>query len=241
VIGNDYDLRVFGSLSVRGTAEHRVRLEDVRIVPSMDTEKPSPIDIEFAYIKGGNLWDVRLGAVYGSLRLVDSFVDATELFYLHYPTSDSLIARNVFMNGRGVLSVGLGEGVRVDVVNNYFDLALPPYEEVTSRAVVTLWTSYGSASLIVHRNTFAKPDLTAVALAYEASNLHAEENYWSTHTLGTIQRMIYDRNDDLSLAAKIPYEPYLTAPHPLTPTPTTPAHAWPRPEFASDAGVDASE
>ena len=48
----------------------------------------------------------------------------------------------------------------------------------------------------------------------------ATGNWWGTTDIGTIEGMIYDRNDDSDSASTIPFEPFLTAPDPLTPDPT---------------------
>ena len=54
----------------------------------------------------------------------------------------------------------------------------------------------------------------------EAVNAYdAASNYWSTIDTSNIAAMIFDKNDDLSSAGYINYEPVLAAPDPKTPLP----------------------
>ena len=55
-------------------------------------------------------------------------------------------------------------------------------------------------------------------LIIDNSKMTAKNNYWNTSDPAVIESMIYDRNDDLNIYNYIEYEPFLTAPHPDTPT-----------------------
>jgi hypothetical protein len=52
---------------------------------------------------------------------------------------------------------------------------------------------------------------------YPSTSMIATENYWGTKDTSEIDDMIYDKNDDITCANYIEYEPILTEPHPNVP------------------------
>ncbi|NHZ86748.1 MAG: T9SS type A sorting domain-containing protein, partial [Planctomycetia bacterium] len=134
----------------------------------------------------------------------------TSYTYLWYPEKDCFIERNVF-NNAGRISVGARD-VNVYIRKNTFYTDKPitntPY-------VAENWASYGTSETIIKYNTFLNTDRITIGLpsGYDDGKIDAKENYWSTTDEAIIQSMIYDKNDDLSCAGYIAYQPFLSSPH----------------------------
>ena len=48
-------------------------------------------------------------------------------------------------------------------------------------------------------------------------NVNATQNYWDGLTEQDIEKLIYDKNDDISIDKEVKFLPMLTGPHPDTP------------------------
>ena len=134
--------------------------------------------------------------------------------YLWYPKGDCVIERNVFIDSGG-LSLSSGP-VSVSVRNNVFHGNQG--DGFGMRFAIEVWTG-GPSTLLIENNSFLSTDRVAVAIEGDSTTASAVNNYWGTSQTATIDAMIHDQNDDFSLAGRVPYTPFLTAPHADTPDP----------------------
>ena len=195
------DIQIFGSLHAVGTTNSFVRFNGTNIKPggnSVSQDQPFNINIKYSDFSGGSLYYPTGNAIYGSLNLQDSKLTGIPYMYLWYPVADSYIERNIFINSGGI-SAGL-DNVDLFVRNNVF------IDQTTGHAVRN-WAAYGTANQIVEFNSFLSQDRIALALQYSSSAMSGSNNYWGTIDEATIESMIWDRNDDLTLPIEpVPYD-----------------------------------
>ena len=211
VRGNRQPLQVQGSLIVEGAAQNKVKLNDVVIVPAGASEAaPHRIEIRHATIEGGSLYAPTPGPVVGSLQLFDSSLNADEHLALNNPLGANRIERNFFQRGR--ISYRLSGASSLVIKNNHFS------PSSSSPNIENLAMSPESSSEL-RFNTFSSIIGTAVALpaGFPTARLDAASNYWGTTSAAAIERLIFDRNDDLNSGSVVVFEPFLTGPHPDTP------------------------
>lgn len=212
VMGNHQSIQVQGTLAVNGTSSNRVTISDAFISPVGTLASNHAIRIRGAQVTGGSIYAPSGDAIYGTLELTDSrFSDLDSYIYLWYPTGPSKIERNVFARSGGI-SYGLRD-VALTIRNNAFiEWKSPP---------VTNWALYGTASADVSLNSFLSTDRIAVELpnGYTSAHINASRNYWGTADIAVINKMIYDKNDDLTSNDYVTYLPILTAPDAATPSP----------------------
>jgi hypothetical protein len=204
---------VFGELKVLGTSNSQVNFENVNIVGGATLEEPFKIDIINSSFSDGSLLSPTGNGMYGSLSLKNSTINNLDYMYLWYPVENCIIEKNIFINS-GKISVGTKDSIKVEILNNLF---ISDNEEVT----VENWASYNSSKTIVSFNSFInnadKIILKLPGGGYDGAYLNGENNYWNTTDKTRIESMIYDKNDDLSCADIIPFEPFLSEPDPNTP------------------------
>lgn len=220
LIGNGNTLRVSGALSILGTSSARTRLVGVHIdAGSVDPDAPSAVEVSHVDMYGGSLLRATGGERYFGFFLGDSRLTGLESLYLWYPIGQVDIERNVFVDMEAI-SIGVTEadGAQVRIRHNYFEGLV--IDAGTPQHWIVVWATYGSAGVSLGYNTFAGSH-GVVALEYDASNVTAEDNYWGTTDPAAIATRIRDQNDEIDLAAVIPFTPFLTAPHPATPTRTS--------------------
>ena len=215
VMGNHQDIQVQGTLAVNGTPSNKVTISDTVISPAGTMANNHAIRIRGAQITGGSVYAATGNAIYGTLELTDSRLSDLDTYnayiYLWYPTGPSKIERNVFVRSGGI-SYGLSD-VALTIRNNAFiEWKSPP---------VTNWAMYGSASADVSLNSFVSTDRIAVELpnGYTSAHINASRNYWGTTDIAVINKMIQDKNDDLTSSDYVTYLPILTAPDAATPSP----------------------
>jgi len=218
VIVNGGSIAVFGTLDVNGDAGSRVLFDGVHVLQGSNTSSVNNsfhIDISYAEFNAGSLYE---GSGYGSLTLTDSILRNTPNMYIWYPVADVHIERNIFLESGGI-SIGTHYGITVNIRNNIFS-GLTTYPAVES------WASYDSSQTIVEFNSFLDTDKTALHLSgggYSGAII-GKNNWWGTTDTSIIEKMIYDRNDDVSVVNIIDYLPILTEPHPNTPIFSTNGH-----------------
>ncbi|TCS84490.1 Ig-like domain-containing protein [Tepidibacillus fermentans] len=220
--GNNNRIRVFGDFEAIGKSNSRIVFNDVNIEPGENTPSEQYlIHIENADIIKGSLYRPTGNAIYGSLILRDSrLFDLESYLYLWYPTSDVYIERNAFVNTGGI-SVGTSDNVKVHILNNAFFNY--------SNFAVENWASYGTSETIVLFNSFLNSkeddlgnpitykDTLVLPAGYSSAKMTATNNYWGTIDETVIEKMIFDKNDDISSASYINFKPYLQSPDPNTP------------------------
>lgn len=209
---------VFGTLEAVGGEQAPIAFNGTHIVPganSATSDQPFKIDIQYAEFSEGSLYAATGNAIYGSLNLSDSVLTDVPYLYLWYPVADSRIERNVFINSGGI-SAGLADDTWLYITNNLF------LDQTTPYAVLN-WAAYDASAQIAEFNSFLSRDRIALSLEYDSSAMTGTNNYWGTTDPAIIESMIYDQHDDLSLPGYIDYEPFLSSPHPATPTLPVPA------------------
>jgi len=205
-------LVVGGGLEAVGTREQPASFRGVNVVPAGSQAQPHFINLERVSFSGGSLYAPTGNAIYGTLRLVDSRLAPGDYAYIWYPTSPVLIERNV-IDGPWRLSIGFrqsGTAPFVVIRNNYF-----------SNPSIESWASYDSGTgPIVELNTFAGSG-TALTLprGYDGAAMIATNNWWGTTDPAAIGSRIFDQNVDIGSPGTIAFQPFLTGPHPNTPTP----------------------
>ena len=165
------------------------------------------LDLEYCTIKNGNNFFHLQG---GSFSLKHCILENIfDYSWLWYPEQDIYIEYNKFINA-GKFSIGHRGDVRVYIRYNLFD-GLP----IGSEFCIKNWAAKDSSQTIVQYNSFINMNGIVLKLPYGCNDaaMSAPENYWGTQDISAIEGMIYDKNDDITCAGYIQYEPILTEPH----------------------------
>ena len=193
---------VWGTLEAIGSQTQYIEFNDVFIEVKGEN---ALVDLEFVYYYGGIPY--RVGFQSRGLLLRNSILQNIDHIYLFYPRDDCYIERNVFI-GADYWVIYLNDPTNIYIRNNVF---------IESDYIGS--ENAPSGEIFVEYNSFLSIDRVAVGLSNSVnSKMTATNNYWNTTDPAVIESMIYDRNDDLNIYNYIEYEPFLTAPHPDTPT-----------------------
>lgn len=221
VYGKDNGIKVCGSLKAIGVKDQKIRFEQVSVGNYGNTfENPALIQIEYADMNGGSLYNHSMGSGgdYGSLLLKDSYLRGFEYpIYIDSPQRNCLIERNIF---DGVTFSCYADYARkITLQNNVF-------YNYKKAAIENMGVTDGS-EIVVKYNSFLTTNQIALRLSGGVEEMDARENYFNTTDKKMIEKMIYDRADDFECRGYISYEPYLMAAHVDTPAP--PAEVTPAP------------
>ena len=158
--------------------------------------------IEYADLRSDTSYDCYRS---GALILKNSKLQGTHPFAIRYPSEDCIIEKNILINAHMFYIDGIGLG-KVIIRNNLFynNMAIKVYKNPYPSQIIAEYNSFLSDGRMVEISSNAR--LTAV------------ENYWGTSNKTIIDTMIRDRNDDLNILYYVEYEPFLTEPHPDTPS-----------------------
>ena len=134
-----------------------------------------------------------------------------------YPEKNTYIEYNKFVSTGG-FSVKLLGDIKVYIRYNLFDTKYPYLHEYFDYCIQNS-ASFHTSETIVKYNSFLNMDGFVLKLptGNDYSSMSATENYWGTQDITAIENMIYDKNDDVTCAGYIQYEPILTEPHSDTP------------------------
>lgn len=212
---------VHGTLRAIGNSSSKVSFDGASSA-NFFSAKSSPgsmlVHVEHADIRDGkSLWPPTGYEQYGHLILRHSTVsDLTYYSYIWYPQQDVFIEYNTFVNSMG-FSIGHGAGeasnVKVYVRWNRFVSLGQGYSG--EPAWITNWASYSNSKTIVNGNAFGTVPAGKYVLylppGYDSAAMDGTSNYWGTTDESVIASRIYDRNDDITVAAVIPYNPILNA------------------------------
>ena len=177
------------------------------------------LDLEYCTITNGNsFWPPSGYEQYGAFSLKHCILENLSYYsYIWYPKQDIYIEYNKFINTGG-FSVGHDDNIKVYIRYNLFNRKnpnLPSYADFC----VKNWAAYSLSQTVVQNNSFINMNGIVLKLpgGYGDAVMAAPENYWGTQDIIAIENMIYDKNDDITCAGYIQYEPILTEPHPDVP------------------------
>lgn len=196
VNGQSNRIEIWGMLDVNGTEESRVILNHVSIWARGEA---GIIDIKFSEITAGKIRTYGDTFVLQDSILMDAY-SPSQGVHIGNGSSYSYIERNIFHHTVDIDTAA----TNTYIYNNVF------FEQTSDCAIIA------GDNPVVKYNSFLSTDRIALKLQNSGS-MTATENYWNTTDTTVIDSMIYDRNDDLSRANYIIYEPILTEPHPNTP------------------------
>ena len=179
------------------------------------------LDLDRCILRNGrSFWPATGHEQYGHFSLTHcELINLTNYSYIWYPERDVHIEYNKLTNTGG-FSIGHSGNTKVYIRYNLFNGRnpnLPSYADYW----IQNWASYDLSETIVKYNSFINTKGIALELpsGYDSAAMSATENYWGMQDTTIIDKMIYDKNDDITSAGYINYQPILTSPHPSTPTP----------------------
>ena len=213
VYGQNFKIRVAGTLDANGTSESNVLFTNVNMIPALSLH--GIISINFSEIQNGGIFN--LGGNYGRGALIlenSKILNDVNSIWIWSPTSDCHIEKNFFLNSCGINVQKDNPPNKIYIRNNVF------YNQEIGYDGIYAVRSYGGGNdtVIVDYNSFLDTDRVALKLGYDG-NMTAINNFWNTKDTAIIDFMIYDRNDNFNCANIIKYEPILTKPDPDTPIP----------------------
>jgi len=218
VNANGFDIQVWGSLKASGSQISKITFNNAVFKFGSDHLTPGRIELVNARLLGGKFLPATGNESYGSFHISDSIFSSVSGFYIWYPTSESLIIGNKFLDSQG-LSIGTRNNVTVR--NNLFIASTPTVRGLQS--AVESWATYDGATVNVSLNSFYVSSGYALALSIDGT-INASENYFDTFDESKISALILDRADTLELRSLI-NSSFLNAPHPSTPVNVAPVVA----------------
>jgi len=211
---NGGSIEAFGSLIVDGQDGSLVTLDSVDInIGNNRSSQPASIDIHYADITGGSFMNPTGGSAYGTYKLTDSTIDSWDGYqYLWYPTSDVIVARNIFKDV-GEFSVGTDGDATVTFENNLF------YDTKNhTGSVIVNWAAYGTP-IQVTGNSFLNTSRVVLEVkdGYSSAFIDAPGNWFNTTDIDEINARVLDKNDSLSYGSVIDVSGYLNSSNSSTP------------------------
>ncbi|MBN2467584.1 MAG: PKD domain-containing protein [Deltaproteobacteria bacterium] len=157
-----------------------------------------------------------------TLTLLDSTLEDSSIMVIGL-RGDSRIERNVFVNSHHNAFGSPWDSTRIYVTNNVFVqcsgdyvVGLANYSGMSNSQIIFEYNSF------LTTNKVALKDLTPIDISVPGRTFNpyilVAKNYWGTTDTRVIDSMIYDRNDDLECFTYFRYQPFLTQPHPDTPS-----------------------
>jgi|GEM_PF-2369740 len=209
---------VFGSLNAIGTKDDMIQFERIDISSGDDPTYSTPNRICISNVEFLSPSSIRIER-YGSFSITDSVMRNTRLSIVSTPSQNCYLERNIFINCSGIsimyLDTYIGENTISYIVRNNVLYSDHAYNWDTYDYAIDV-LSVPINKLVLEYNSFLFTDRYVI----RGENVNAANNFWNTTDTTIIDRMIHDRNDDLSLSSYIEYKPFLTKPHVNTPDPT---------------------
>jgi hypothetical protein len=178
------------------------------------------LDLDYCIIRNGQsaFWFDNTG----SFNLTNSeFSNLSQESYLWYPSQDTYIEFNAFVNTTGI-KIGTD-----DYSSNSSVFVFIKYNLFINNQgyVINNFASYGLSKTSVNNNSFAGTSgiILEVEKTSTTADMDATQNYWGTSDTSIIASMIYDKNNDASCSSFINYLPILDVPDPgipVAPEPT---------------------
>ena len=203
IIGDGFELQIFGRLQAVGTPSTRVTFKNTFVDGG---NAPYTITCRFCrFTDGGCYYNSDNG---GSIVLEDSILERTFSPWIWQSSaSNAVVSRNIFLRCQGILVFADQAHFTGEIRNNVF------FEPVSRAVQVT-----GGTLTNVAYNSFLSTDRVALRLSQSFSSaMSAPYNFWNTTNTQVIDLMIFDRSDDLNVSSYISYLPLLLTPHAATP------------------------
>lgn len=233
--GHGNKITVDGKFVTYGSSEKIVFITDTHFIAGK--YDVGVIDLRHTDVSGGSILSPRFFDGHkASVNITDSTLShVSDEIYIFYPPFNMTFSRNVFYKCGGI-SVGT-EGIVVTIRNNLFFRQTTPFavknwarmpfviDQEDSHDGKNYWYPH---DMKVKHNSFLCNDQVALRLEPRYNDAYmreAQSNYFGTVNGDAVAGMIYDRRNTTTIHSKVAYEPFLTAPHPLTPE---------RPEFICD-------
>jgi len=177
------------------------------------------VDLDYCVIKNGLsvFWFDNTGF----LNITNSDLrDLSEYSYLWYPSEDSYIEYNSFINATG-MKIGTD-----DYYANASGSVYIRYNLFSDSQgfVINNYASCGLSKIHVNNNSFTNCEspVLEVEKTSTTADMDASQNFWGTNDTAIIESMIYDENDDPNCTSYILYLPILDGADPETPIAPTP-------------------
>lgn len=194
-MGGGTAIEVFGELLATGTEEQRITISRTRISTMYASNGAN-----FAYT---NL--IRSSLSGRDITVTDSFIYSTGGLDYRYLSIEKSV---IYLASRN-------NSIRQPAfIKNSYIGAADEYEITVESDNIAV-----GIESIFEGNHLANPDLLTVKLHRGSNDVDISGNYWGTTDTEIIDSIIYDRNDDLNEKAYIIYEPILSTPSPLVPSP----------------------
>jgi len=233
--GRGNKIVVDGKFVSFGSSEKIVFVKDTNFVAGKSDA--GVIDLRHTDVSGGSILSPQFFDGHkASVNISDStLAHVVDEMYIFYPPANMTIARNVFYKCGGI-NVGT-EGVVVTFRNNLVFRQTTPFA-VKNWARMPFVISQEESDdgknhwyphdMDIRHNSFLCADQVALRVEPRYNDAYmreAQNNYFGTTNAAKIAGMIFDRRNSTTIHSKVIYEPFLAAPHALTPQ---------RPEFICD-------
>jgi len=205
-----------GKIYAHGTSTNRIFFKGGNnsiFFKALSSNIDTFLDLEYCTIKNGNSFGFFASAFSLKYCILENLSDYSDIWC---PEQDIYIEYNKFINAGG-FSVGYDRNIKVYIRYNLFD-GLPSYPSGNNFCIQN-WGAWDSSQTIVQYNSFINMDGIVLKLSpgCNLAAISAPENYWGTQDTDIIDSMIYDKNDNITCAGYIQYEPILTDHHPDVP------------------------
>jgi len=204
-------ISIWGTLRAEGTEKSRIAFNGVYLhCRDPDT---TTLFVQYANYNGGQIYIEALTATMKYSKFVDTG-------WLWINRANTYIEKNIFVRSGSIRCFPYGTGI-ISIRNNVI------YDQVGSFGEGAIFIAQGPNldidSIVFKYNSFLSTNKIAIDFGItghvvEVKTFDATNNYWNTTDSSVIDTMIIDRNDDLGTYAYVNYMPYLTEPHPDTPT-----------------------
>jgi hypothetical protein len=200
VLGNNNALESWGSVSMLGTSEHPILVQDLYLSDFSTADNPGKVTLSYVeYVRGSLLATTTAAWV----EMTDSVVRSmSSPVSLPGGVSEAhRFERNLFFGTCGISSVG-----SLTLRDNTF---ASTYYYCSSLYFSNLEGSVVAASNSFYPSPYTTNETMVVA---GATSVDLRESYWGGLSDEDLPARIYDNNDDLNIAGAVEYEPTATEP-----------------------------
>lgn len=214
-------ISIWGSLSAVGTGEANITFNGVHL--QLRASNTTELIMQYTKYNGGKIDNVGVtGDEPRILVIRDSRLEDVDRMDFGNVVEGSFIERNIFNRCKTILiwTNETAGSQKLYIRNNYFLDPLDDVDWIKGGISIGGYSQLASELVIVAYNSFISTNKTALSVNLQPQDAQftALNNYWNTTDTSVIDSMIYDRNDDLAIGGYVTYIPFLTEPHPDTPT-----------------------